>query len=63
MSFEVNDVVDVIDRRDGAAVARGATILELTMETLPGREEPSQHATLSCGFAVSVRCLRPATVC
>ena len=58
MNFNVNDVVDVIDRRDGAVVARGATILELKMETIPGRAEPAQYATLSCGFAVSVRCLR-----
>ena len=56
--FQVNEVVDVIDLRDGAVIKRNVTITKLEQVRLTGRPQPSTYATLSTGYAVSVKCLR-----
>lgn len=51
--FRVGDIVDVYDRRDGALVESGVKIIELE------QGEDGIIASLTAGFRVSVRCLKP----
>ena len=50
--FNVGDIVDVIDRRDGAIVESGTRILEVSYQ------DGKPYAHVVAGFAVSLVCLR-----
>lgn len=58
--FKVGDIVDVIDRRDGATVDRNVVIEGLVDEPSEPHVRGGWTASLSCGYRVSVRCLRRA---
>jgi hypothetical protein len=57
--FKVGDLVDVIDRRDGAVVATGAKIKNLRTENRRDIGLSGVYADLDAGFGCSVRCLVP----
>jgi len=56
LKFKVGDVVNVIDRRDGSVVDHKVTIKKIERQHLPALGWRN-IATLSCGYAVSTRCL------
>ncbi len=63
MNFKVGDRVDVQDKRDGTWFERGA-LIEALAEATPEEQKAGcsgVYASLSCGFSVSTRCLRPAS--
>ena len=57
-SFAVGDTVDVIDLRDQTVVRQSVTITNIEERLLPGQQTAGLYATLSCGFAVSLACLK-----
>jgi hypothetical protein len=54
----VGEEVDVVDLRDGSIIKRNVLIRTLYEDVLPGTDIKRMYASLSCGFAVPLACLR-----
>jgi hypothetical protein len=54
----VGEEVDVVDLRDGSTIERNVLIRKLYEDILPGTDTKRMYASLSCGYAVPLACLR-----